>query len=122
MAYTVNEIEQRLGKVRELSTGASLYEQVAEEATELAHAAQKIARYLRGEQPMAEDFDIYKAEENFKEEYGDVLLSVDAVVGISQEDFYIETMESYDKKLDRWVERLEEGAKEKDVHISMDPV
>lgn len=99
-----------------------LREQVAEEATELAHAAQKIARYLRGEQPMAEDFDISKAEENFKEEYGDVLLSVDAVVGLRREDFYIETTESYDKKLDRWVERLEEGAKEKDVHISMDPI
>lgn len=122
MVYAVHEIEQRLDKVRELSTGASLYEQVAEEATELAHAAQKIARYLRGEQPLAEDFDILKAEENFKEEYGDVLLSVDAVVGLPYEDFYIETMESYDKKLDRWVERLEEGAKEKDVHIAMDPV
>lgn len=59
MAYSVNEIEQRLDKVRELSTGASLYEQVAEEATELARAAQKIARYLRGEQPVAEDFDIF---------------------------------------------------------------
>lgn len=122
MAYAVNEIEQRLGKVRELSTGASLYEQVAEEATELAHAAQKIARYLRGEQPIAEDFDIFKEEENFKEEYGDVLLSVYAVMGVCCGDFYIETVESYDKKLDRWVERLEEGVKEKDVHISMDPV
>lgn len=122
MAYAVNEIKQRLDKVRELSTGASLYEQVAEEATELAHAAQKIARYLRGEQPMAKDFDISKAEENFKEEYGDVLLSVDAAMGVCYEDFYIETVKSYNKKLDRWVERLEKGAKEKDVHISMDPV
>lgn len=49
MAYAVNELEQRLNKVREPSTEASLFEQVAEEATELAHAAQKIARYLRGE-------------------------------------------------------------------------
>lgn len=72
---------------------------------------------MRGEQPMAEDFDISKAEENFKEECGDVLLSVDGVMGASYEDFYIEMAKSYDKKLDRWVERLEEGAKEKDVHI-----
>lgn len=44
------------------SSEASLYEQLAEEAVELAHAAQKIARYLRGEQPLADDFDLEKTK------------------------------------------------------------
>lgn len=37
------------------SSPESRLEMLAEEATELAHAAQKYARMMRGEQPVSED-------------------------------------------------------------------
>ena len=58
------------------TTKASQYEQVAEEAVELAHVAQKIARILRGEQPVAEGVTFESEFEKFIEEYADVELAV----------------------------------------------
>lgn len=38
------------------STSASLYEMLAEEASELSTAASKYARYLRDDQPLSEEW------------------------------------------------------------------
>ena len=44
---------------------ASLFEMVAEECSELSHVSSKIARYLRKDQPVNEDFNIMSALTNF---------------------------------------------------------
>lgn len=54
------------------SSPESRYEMLAEEATELAHAAQKYARIMRGEQPVSEDLHRIQIFENLKEEIADV--------------------------------------------------
>ena len=66
------------------SSPASRYEMLAEEATELAHAAQKYARMMRREQPVSEDLDSVEIFENLKEEIADVLLCI----GVTVCDFY----------------------------------
>lgn len=100
------------------SSPASRYEMLAEEATELAHAAQKCARMMRGEQPVSEKLDPVEAFENLKEEIADVLLCVGATVC----DFYDEDAHDaylnmraksgiekiYKQKKARWVNRLKE--------------
>lgn len=52
---------------------AALYESLAEEATELAQAAMKMARVLRNENPTP--VTQKEAKDNLIEEYGDVLLT-----------------------------------------------
>lgn len=96
------------------SSTASRYEQLAEEAVELAHAAQKLARHLRGEQPLADDFDPDKTMENLIEEYADVSLAFDVATGyvIAQdqgEEMTKKLNDYYCDKQDRWVERLKEA-------------
>lgn len=88
------------------SSEASRYEQLAEEATELAHAAQKLARYLRGEQPVADDFDINKVKNNLIEEYTDVHLSMDAVGMANDMSMYRLHSGYYINKAYRWAKRL----------------
>lgn len=68
------------------TTEASRYEQVAEEAVELAHIAQKIARILRGEQPVAKDVTFGGGHYDVDKKFLDI----------------------YDTKLLRWCERIEE--------------
>lgn len=87
------------------SSEASLYEQLAEEAVELAHAAQKIARYLRGEQPLADDFDLEKTKENVIEEYADTSIAFDVLLGFVDE-IQKKLNDHYDAKADRWARRL----------------
>lgn len=74
-----------------------LYSQLAEEATELAHAAQKMARKLRGENPtpVTEQF----LDHSITEEFLDVL-NIAAILGI-RDDRNIR-----DEKMQRWTERL----------------
>lgn len=50
------------------------YESLAEEATELAHAAQKMARLLRKENPVSKDLTEEGIHDNLIEEYSDVCL------------------------------------------------
>lgn len=107
----LSEYEDPIEYIIAHSSEASRYEQLAEEAVELAHAAQKIARYLRGEQPVANDFDFDKALENLVEEYADVSLSFDAFTGFN-EDMLKKLNDIYDAKAARWVERLKEAEKE----------
>ena len=76
---------------------AALYEQLAEECVELAHACQKKARLLRGENPTPltkSDID-----DMIDEEYTDVCL-VAHLLYLNVDN------EIYWSKLDRWAERL----------------
>ena len=56
--------------MREKIGDAAMYEQLAEECTELAKAALKVARYIRGENPTGREYkELY---DNFIEECIDV--------------------------------------------------
>lgn len=83
----------------------SLFEMLAEEATELAQAALKVIRTLEGsDNPTPVHF--YEAMNNLEEELTDVKLSAD-LLGIDiQNDVYL-------KKVYRWKERIEEYEKSK---------
>ena len=56
--------------MREKIGEAAMYEQLAEECTELAQAALKMARYIRGENPVGKEFK--ELHDNFIEECIDV--------------------------------------------------
>ena len=104
------------------SSPESRYEMLAEEATELAHAAQKYARMMRGEQPVREGLDSMEIFENLREEIADVLLCI----GATECDFYDEDSpydsyaayvnlcvkrdigKIYKEKKARWANRLRE--------------
>ena len=96
--------------IYENTTEASRYEEVAEEAVELAHVAQKIARILRGEQPVAEGVTFESEFERFIEEFADLELavSVTETIGGGHYDVDQKFLDIYDEKLLRWCERIEE--------------
>ena len=75
---------------------------LAEEATELAHAALKLRRYVDGSNPTP--VTEKEAVDNLLEEIGDVLLCLKVLGFPVNPDNYEEAM---DAKLKRWVERLE---------------
>lgn len=58
---------------------AAVYEHLAEEASELAQAALKYARYLRGENPMAKNTNPAVLQYNVAEEATDVLILLEEV-------------------------------------------
>ena len=96
--------------IYENTTKASQYEQVAKEAIEFAHVAQKIARILRGEQPVAEGVTFESEFEKFIEEYADVELAVfiTETIGGGYNDVDQKFLDIYDEKLLRWYERIKE--------------
>lgn len=96
--------------IYENTTKASQYEQVAEEAVELAHVAQKIARILRDEQPVAEGVTFESEFEKFIEEYADVELAVFITETIASGHYDIDKkfLDIYDEKLLRWYKRVKE--------------
>lgn len=96
--------------IYENTTKASQYEQVAEEAVELAHVAQKIARILRGEQPVAEGVTFESEFEKFIEEFADLELAVSITETIDggHNDIDDKYLDIYDEKLLRWCKRIEE--------------
>lgn len=69
-----SEIDKYIG---EHLTEAAMYGQLAEEAAELAAAAAKMARILRGENPTPVTAEIQKEE--VINEYGDVLNCIDVL-------------------------------------------
>lgn len=71
---------KNLRLIRERIPEAAQYEQLAEECAELAHAALKAARILRGENPTPRGFDEVMA--NLREEYADVKTACD-VLGLT---------------------------------------
>ena len=97
-----------LNYIHENTTIASQWAQLAEEAVELAHCAQKIERILRGEQPVAKDVTFAKELEHMIEEFGDVELCVAVLqvidgAEIENTDLYLNTFEA---KLERWYNRV----------------
>lgn len=76
---------------------AAMYEQLAEECVELAHACQKKARKLRGENPTPMEME--KIDDNVVEEYTDVRL-VSSLLEIDMD------LSLYWEKYDRWYDRL----------------
>lgn len=90
--------------IHETIPKAALYESLAEEATELAQAAMKMARVLRNENPTP--VTQKEAKDNLIEEYGDVLLTA----------AYLELQEDFDgvrKKHNRCLNRCEEVLRKK---------
>lgn len=86
-------------EIRERVPVAALYEQLAEECVELAHAALKMARYLRSENPtpLTEE----QIRDGLAEEASDVHL-VAKILDIKGEPFIVNL------KLIRWHDRLAE--------------
>lgn len=76
---------------------SALYEHLAEEASELAQAALKVARIQRGENPCGTEIE--EALDNMVEEFTDVMLVSD-IIGYETN----ETIYAY--KLNRWVDRI----------------
>ena len=86
----------------------AVLELTAEECTELAHAALKLARYLRGENPTPEEMDSLLV--NLHEEMADVLVCSNVLV--EAELIYPSMIERLEKsKIERWAERLKENNK-----------
>lgn len=96
--------------IYENTTEASRYEQVAEEATELAHAALKVARILRGKQPVAEDITLESVIDHLIEEFADVELTmwVTDLVASGHPDIDDKFCDVFDEKILRWYERIKE--------------
>lgn len=78
---------------------AACYEQLAEEASELSHAALKMARVLRGENPTPVDYET--AKRSVIEEYSDVNVAARTLMIFPDEL----TMQ---RKAERWLNRIEE--------------
>ena len=85
--------------MREIIGEAAVYEQLAEEAAELAQAALKYARILRNENPTPVTLE--EARRNLIEEYTDVCVAADDL-GVNRD------MEIYISKLNRFCERVRE--------------
>lgn len=81
----------------------ALYEQLAEECSELTQAALKMARIMRGDNPTPVTQN--EASAAIEEEYTDVELCA-GLLGLKCNP-YIAT-----EKLDRWVERIKEKEEE----------
>lgn len=89
---------KKIDEVKDYLTVAAIYEQFAEEASELSQAAIKVSRIIRGENPTPISKD--EAVRNVIEEYSDVILCA-KVLDINDDDNVL----SY--KLNRWCDRLE---------------
>lgn len=81
---------------------ADLYEQLAEEAAELAQAANKMARVIRGNNPTPKSEK--EAYDNLVEEYSDVVSVGTNILDIHPDWLVV------DYKLYRWCKRLESSA------------
>ena len=85
-------------KISEKISKSALYEQLAEECAELAHACLKKARKIRGENPTP--LDEVSIDKQVKEEWTDVLVCAD-VLGLDH------SVDRYVEKKGRWVKRIE---------------
>lgn len=81
----------------------ALLEQTAEEATELAHAALKLSRIERKENPTP--VSLRYAYDNLKEEVADVLNCISVLAGDEVID-QSEIDEIMEHKFERWYKRL----------------
>lgn len=92
MEITCQHIRHNIGQ-------AACYEQLAEEAAELAQAALKVARVLRNENPTPIEFE--EALDGLRSEYSDVSVCADVVDLTVDADYKL-------AKFYRWLSRIEE--------------
>lgn len=85
-----------LNYIRKRITRPARYEQLAEECSELAQAALKMARILRGENKTP--VSVQEAKQNLVEECSDVMLCLE-VLGLYSDSNIVS------EKLERWVNR-----------------
>lgn len=86
--------------IRSTISSADIYDQLAEEASELAHAANKMARVLRGTNPTPKnEWEAYK---DVVEEYTDLINVAKNVLDI-RPDVLIGRYKLY-----RWAKRIEQ--------------
>lgn len=100
--------ENKIDVVNDIGVPATL-ELCAEEAVELAHAALKMARKLRGENPTPKSMD--DILEALTEELGDVQINIDKILEygiVSKAD--VDAVKEFKRK--RWEERLREKKKQ----------
>lgn len=93
--------KEHVNYIREKIPLPDLYEQLAEEASELSQAANKMARYLRGVNPTPKSEQEIRS--NLIEEYTDVVNVACNILDIHP-DWLVS-----DYKLYRWSKRLEES-------------
>ena len=91
---------EAIQRIKDKMDLADIYEQLAEEASELAQTANKMARVLRGTNPTPVTKD--KAEKDLLEEYTDVVLVAKDILGL-ETSWLTENF-----KLQRWAKRLRE--------------
>ena len=97
-----------LGRIVEALSEEVLLEGLAEEAAELAHAALKLSRILRGENPTP--VTEREAARNLFEELADMCLMSQVIKQkLEFNEKGIEAIVSY--KIDRWFKRLEAAGK-----------
>ena len=96
----LEKLNSNINYIRESLPCAALYEQLAEESAELAAAASKVARILRGENPSR--METYEANQHLIEEMTDVRLCSDVVY----EDY---SVGMYVEKAKRWADSIKEG-------------
>lgn len=104
--YDLPRIEESIKEIREKVPVPDIFDQLAEEAAELAQAANKMARVLRGTNPA--NIDEREAIERVIEEYTDV-----HVVAKNILELQVDGLQA-DYKIDRWAKRLEE--KDSEIH------
>lgn len=90
-----------INTIRQKLSHAAMWEQLAEEASELSQAASKMARWYRGENPPAKDIDVLT--DNVIEEHADVDLCF-TVLGWNDKAHREQVKEM---KLKRWASRIE---------------
>lgn len=95
--------ETNMGLMLEKIGLPAMHEQLAEEATELAKEALKMARILRGENPTPVTMETAMA--NLREEYTDVVQCAEEL-GIMVDKDQIERKQARFRR--RWIDRMEE--------------
>lgn len=104
-------------RINDLVPERVAYQQLAEEAVELAHAALKLSRIVDPEQnqtigTLSED----QVLGNLIEEMGDVMCCLEVALGYPRLDQIVMVdeliMKCRDEKYNRWLERLENARKD----------
>lgn len=104
--YDLPRIEESIKQIRDNVPVPDIFDQLAEEAAELAQAANKMARVMRGTNPA--NIDEREAIKHVIEEYTDVHVVAKDILELQVDGLQV------DYKIDRWAKRLEE--KDNEVH------
>lgn len=108
---TCDEFEEKTTIIEKIGEPAVL-EQLAEECSELAQSALKLARKMRGENPTPKSFN--ECYDALQEEMADVMLCMGTYIEKYSNDFYVEIATIRDEKKARWEQRIKEMEDEAD--------